>query len=412
MRTKELKCLFLIIVIFIAACIETDIYLPAFTDMMTFFSISEEKVQRLLTWNFIGICLSSPFYGPLSDAYGRKKPLMVALSLFLLGSIMTLMAQSFDLMLWGRVLQGLGSGGCFTLGTAIIFDTFQEKKAIEAMNKINTIVPFLMAGAPVLGGYLNQMYGFRSNFLAIALFVCVSFFICLLFFEETLNLEGREPFKIKKILTDFKCVLKSLPFWQMILIISLLFAGYLTFLSGISVLFVMQLGVSKDHLPLYQVAILGAWLLANITSNRSIKKWKISGIKKIGSVLFVMGGVCLALTAFVSPENTYLLTASMMLYAFGVNWIQTVYFPEGMAIFPDIKGVTSSIVTSARLLITACVVGFAGYFYNDTIYPIVGVVCGVVVIIFTTVIFYERKRLKNDELPSTLTYSEQDLTMH
>src|SRR5579885_3668479 len=86
MTKRELKYLLLIIVIFIAACIETDIYLPAFPDMMAFFSVSEETIQSLLTWNFIGICLSGPFYGPLSDAIGRKKPLIAALGLFLAGS--------------------------------------------------------------------------------------------------------------------------------------------------------------------------------------------------------------------------------------------------------------------------------------------------------------------------------------
>src|SRR5579872_6483105 len=100
------KYLFLIIVIFIAACIETDIYLPAFPDMMRFFQASEEQIQSLLTWNFIGICLSGPFYGPFSDSYGRKKPLLLALGLFLAGSLLTIFGQTFDQMLMGRLLQG------------------------------------------------------------------------------------------------------------------------------------------------------------------------------------------------------------------------------------------------------------------------------------------------------------------
>ncbi len=209
---NEWKILCLIIVIFIAACIETDIYLPAFIDMMHFFSVSEGEIQSLLTWNFAAICLSGPLYGPLSDVFGRKKPLMVALGLFLIGSIATLFATNFDWMLLGRVLQGLGSGGCFTLGTAIIFDSFQKEKAIQALNKINSVVPFIMAGAPMLGGYLNQMYGFRFNFSAIALCVLISFIICLLFFDEPISQEKRIPLNLKQIGRDFKKVTCSLPF--------------------------------------------------------------------------------------------------------------------------------------------------------------------------------------------------------
>ena len=198
MKNKtDIKYLFLVIVIFIAACIETDIYLPAFPDMMVWFSATEGSIQDLLSWNFAGICISGPFYGPLSDAFGRKKPLMAALGLFLAGSMITVFAQSMDQMLWGRILQGLGSGGCFTLGTAIIFDTFQKNKAISALNTLNTVIPLIMAAAPMIGGFLNQAFGFRSNFLAIAIFVLVSLIVCLFFFGETLPKEKRTSFQSK-----------------------------------------------------------------------------------------------------------------------------------------------------------------------------------------------------------------------
>lgn len=392
MLNRERKSLFLIIIIFVAACIETDIYLPAFTDMMAFFSISEEKIQGLLTWNFAGICASGPFYGPISDAIGRKKPLIFALGLFLFGSLLTLFAQDFNFMLLGRVLQGLGSGGCFTLGTAILFDEFPQKKAIEAMNKLNTIFPFIMAVAPMLGGYLNYMYGFRSNFLAIAFFVLISFIICLFFFDESLSKEKRVPFKIQKITKDFVRVLASLPFWQATMTISLLFAGYLAFLSGISVLFVVEFGVSKQALPFFQAALLGAWLVANLANKRALARWGIPKIKIIGMTLILLGGVGLAAATLITPQNPYLLTLPMMVYSFGVNWVMGIYFPEGMEIFPEIKGITASLLTSARLLIASMVVGLSSVLYNSTIYPITCVICAVIGVVLTTLYFYERKR--------------------
>jgi|688.fasta_scaffold20971_4 DHA1 family bicyclomycin/chloramphenicol resistance-like MFS transporter len=391
-KDLEWKYLFLIIVIFIAACIETDIYLPAFADMMTFFSISEEKIQSLLTWNFIGVCLAGPLYGPISDAIGRKKPLMIALSLFLIGSLMTLFANQFNWMLFGRVLQGLGSGGCFTLGTAIIFDAFPEKKAIHALNRINSIVPFIMAGAPVLGGYLNQTFGFRSNFLAITICVVLSFVICLLYFRETLSKENLKPLEIGKIIADFKKVCLSIPFWQTTSIVSLLFAGYIAFLSCISVLFVLEFGISKEALPYCQAALLGAWIIGNISFKGSLNKLGMNGVKKIGTGFFGIGGIGLVVVAWLAPESAILSTSAMMLYAFGANWVQGLYFPEGMELFPDIKGITSSVLTSARLLITALVVAIASKLYDGTIYPVVGVIFSITVIIFVTIIFYERKR--------------------
>lgn len=392
MFNKEWSYLLLIVVIFIAACIETDIYLPAFTDMMAYFSISAEAIQGLLTWNFAGICLAGPLYGPISDSVGRKKPLIVALGLFLAGSLITLFAQNFDWMLVGRVLQGLGSGGCFTLGTAVIFDAFQKEKAIQALNKINTIVPFIMAVAPMLGGYLNTMYGFRSNFLAITICVLASLLICLFFFSETLPKEKRAPLQVDKIMKDFKKVALSIPFWQTTCIVSLLFSSYIAFLSCISVLFVIEFGVSKQMLPLYQVLLLAAWLAGNLTFKKAITKWGVQNVKKAGTYLFSIGALILPIGAWLVPENPLIPTIAMMLYAMGANWVQGLYFPEGMELFPDIKGVTSSFLTSARLLISAVVVGVASHLYNSTIYPIVAVIFGVTLLILAMIVAYEKKR--------------------
>jgi len=96
-----------------------------------------------------------------------------------------------------------------------------------------------------------------------------------------------------------------------------------------------------------------------------------------------------------------------MLFAFGANWIMGFYYPEGMEILPDIKGVTASLLTSARLLIAALVVGLSSALYNGTIYPIVAVVVGVIAIILPTVLLYEKRRsqapFKKDPSPGRTT---------
>lgn len=391
-RKTELKYLFLIIFIFIAACIETDIYLPAFPDMMAWFSATESEIQGLLTWNFVGICVAGPLYGPVSDAFGRKKPIMTALGIFLLGSIITVFSQTLDQMLVGRILQGLGSGGCFTLGTAIIFDAFKKERAIAATNDLNTIIPLIMAAAPMIGGYLNNTFGFRSNFLAIVIFVLISFIICLFFYKETLPVSNRIPFSAKTILRDFKRAFISLPFWQLTGVTSFLFAGYIAFLSGTSILFVVEFGMSKAVFPFIQGVILGGWVAGSLCLNRSIKKWGIPKVKRSGLILCLLGGIVLALTTLITPRDPYLLTTGMVIYAFGANWIIGLYFPESMEILPDIKGITASLLTSARLFVAAVVVGLSGSLYNGTVYPLSAIVLGTLAFILPTLFFYEKHK--------------------
>lgn len=405
MNKKESRYLFLIMVTIISACIETDICLPAFPDMMHYFAVSEETIQALLTWNFFGICISGPLYGPLSDAFGRKKPLLVALGLFLAGSIITLFAHSFETMLMGRLLQGIGSGGCFTLGTAIIFDAFQAEKAIQAVSRLNTTVPFVMAIAPLVGGYLNHLYGFRSNFVAIALLVSISLVITIFYFEESLPEEKRRPFERTKILRDFKKALTCLPFWQLTLVVCLVFSGYIGFLSTTAVLFVVEFGLDKHLLPLFQAALLASWLIASLACSTAQARWGTQGIKMIGTTLLVLGGVGFAAVALLFPVNPYPMTGMMTIYAFGANWAQGIYFPQSMELLPDIKGLTASLLTSLRLLLAAVIIGITSHFYNGTIYPLVFMVLGTISSILALVILFERAH--KAEAPNMQTGQEQ-----
>jgi DHA1 family bicyclomycin/chloramphenicol resistance-like MFS transporter len=390
-KNKERYYLFLITIIFIAACIETDIYLPAFPDMMHFFSVSEGAIQGLLTWNFVGICLSGPFYGPISDAFGRKKPLLFALLLFFLGSVMTLFASSLFEMLLGRILQGFGSGGCFTLGTAILFDAFQKEKAVHALNSLNMAIPLIMSVAPMVGGYLNSSYGFRSNFLLIALFVLASLFLCLFFFPETLSKEKRLPFNISQIRKDFTKVFVHRAFWQITMATSLLFAAYISFLSYTSLLFVSEFGVSKTHSPFFQVAILAAWTIAGLFLKKCLDAFGEASIKKTGTILCSFGIVNFAVTSCIAPTSPIWIEGSLLPFIFGANWVFGLYFPEAMELLPEIKGVVASILTSVRLLIAALVVACTSFFYNGTIYPLLVMIVGSYGIVLFSLLAYQKK---------------------
>ena len=390
MTSREWKFLCLIIAIFIAAGLETDIYLPAFPDMMAYFQTSEAEIQRLLTWNFAGMCMAGPIYGPISDAYGRRWPFVVALALFLMGSLVTLAAGDFQAMLMGRVLQGVGSGGCFTLGTALIFDAFQANKAVVALNHINTIFPFIMAGAPALGGYLNNRYGFRSNFIAVAALVIFSFTLALLFLPETLPPEKRQPLHGRKILRDLKTATTSPPFVLLMLSICLLFSIWMAFLSTVSVLFVLELGVSKQRFPLLQSVPLGAWLVGSLTASTLLRRLGNAAMKRLGMGVCMLGGACFLTGVLIAPRNPYVLVGTISVFSLGLNWFQGLYFPAAMELHPDIKGVTASVLTSARLLIAAVVVGITSHFYNGTIYPVAGGMAVLLTVAMGMVWFYER----------------------
>jgi DHA1 family bicyclomycin/chloramphenicol resistance-like MFS transporter len=359
------------------------------------FSATESSIQNLLTWNFAGICLSCPFYGPLSDAWGRKKPLLTALTLFLLGSIVTTFAQTLNQMLIGRILQGIGSGGCFTLGTAIISDTFQKERAVKAMAMLNTIVPIVMAGAPLLGGFLNTVFGFRANFIVITSIVLLSLLICIFYLEESLPEDKRSDLHFSTLVKKFRIPLTHIAFGQLTLSMSLLFGAYISFLSGISVLYVLEFGMSQALFPLVQASMLGSWVIASQLLNRAIKKWGILTVKKRGIICFSSGVFILMFMTLLTPQNGYFLTVGMLLVAFGANWIVGLYYPEAMDMLPSMRGISAGLLTSARLLTAAFCVELSSALYNKTIYPYSLIVFICMAVAVPTLLSYEKRKEKS-----------------
>ena len=110
----------------------------------------------------------------------------------------------------------------------------------------------------------------------------------------------------------------------------------------------------------------------------------------LGAASVIIGSSALAAAAFFAPTNAFVLTLAMLPYVCGFIWAQTPYVGELMALMPDIKGIAASILTSVRLLLAAATVWLANHWYNGTIYPLTITIVGVVAVIITTIVLYER----------------------
>ena len=106
----------------VTALMETDIYVPCFPDMVTYFDITEAQVQNVVSFNFLGFCLACLVYGPLSDSWGRKKILLFGNLMFAIAGIGCVVTDSFTTLCAWRFIQGLGAATVFSVGAAAFFD--------------------------------------------------------------------------------------------------------------------------------------------------------------------------------------------------------------------------------------------------------------------------------------------------
>ena len=127
--TKNLPYIFVISLI--TCCIEVDISVPSFPDISDYFNISDGLTQMTIAVNFLGFCLSSVIYGPLSDSYGRRSVMLVGNAIMLIGAIFCVFANTIELLLLSRFIQGFGASTSAVVVFAMIADVYETDKAAK-----------------------------------------------------------------------------------------------------------------------------------------------------------------------------------------------------------------------------------------------------------------------------------------
>ena len=393
MTPSHKRSLILVIVFYVGACIETDLFLPALPEMMKYFRVDAQQIEKTFSINFLGICFSSLMLGPISDSFGRKPPLIGSLGVLLVGSLITCFAKNYSPFLLGRFFQGLGAGGIFALGSAIIADLFPGMHSLHARNLINLFIPVLTASAPLLGLIITEHWTFKGNFIAISLVVFFAFVMNGIFFRETLQRPLRRPLSIRQIIRNYKQVGCNRDFWQLTSIICLLASGYMTFNSQIALLFMLDFGMKPRELSIYQGMILGTFLVGTLIGSCFSERLGLLRTKRLGFCFLVIGTILLAVTSTTQFQNIpLLLVISFLPFVVGFVWIQMVYFFELLQLFPSKNGTVSSLRTSTRLLIAAAFVEIAGQSYNSSVLPLVTLEVVNVSCVMVLIYFYEKRK--------------------
>ncbi len=186
-----------------------DMYLPALPEISRDFDTTTSNTQLTLTLFMVGLAIGQVFVGPLSDFIGRKKPLMVALIVYTIASILCVFAPNIYIMMALRFIQGFTGGAGAVISRAISSDLYQGKaltKFLAILMLVNGVAPIL---APVLGGIILSFSTWKTVFILLTAFGLMMFSLSSLKLSESLLEEKRSSGRISEVLSDFKNLLKS-----------------------------------------------------------------------------------------------------------------------------------------------------------------------------------------------------------
>lgn len=365
--SKNNPYLFAVMVLcWFTAIAETDIYVPSFPDMVTYFGIPEPQIQDVLSYNFFAIFFSCLFYGPLSDRYGRKPVLLWGMVLFSLASLGCLIASTFPVLVGCRFVQGLGASCIFTVGVATFSDHYPPDKAATKIGYINTLIGFGMAAAPSLGSYLTLEFGWRGNFWCVFILGVLSALGLAFFYQETLPEEKRQKINMQQTLKNYQFLLSSRSFMLNMSAVFLLVGGMISYVSNLSLIFINYLHVPETIYPFYQGTPLFVFAVVSFLSGRVIQKFGVRPTCTAGFVGTFFFFSLLALLCMVSPKSPLLMTLiasagiSMMSLSMGSIYV------IAMEPFMHLKEAVSSLMTALRMLSMGLIVEGVSYTFNGT----------------------------------------------
>lgn len=382
----------LLILSIIACAIEVDISVPSFPDMGHYFNVADGIIQMTIAYNFLGFCIGAALYGPLSDAYGRRTIMVWGNAILALGALSCVISTSIPFLLWTRFIQGIGAATSAVVVFAMIADAYPAKeKAAALIGAMNAVITILMAGAPIVGGFINQGIGWRGNYGIVALICIISWVFLALFLPETKN--TFEPFQMRKIKGDYIKLLKSSLFISASLVPSLLYSGYLSFVAQASFLYTETFNLSLMEYVFHQGMIIITFSAISFLSGSIIKRLGTRGCISKGLTISSISTVSMVILSYFDLMSPYLMTFFMSIGSIGSAISYPVIFAGSLEIFPHIRGAASSIVMSMRSFVCFGFVALTGYLYNGDPLCIALIMMSTVILALTFTVILLRSHL-------------------
>jgi len=337
MNTISTSRLVLILGALVAAGpLSIDMYLPSLPALQHVFNVDESQVQLTLVAFFIGLASGQLFYGPVSDRYGRKIPLLIGLAIFTLASLMCALSTSIEMLTLSRFLQALGGCAGMVISRAITRDLFEPHEMARVMSLLVLVMGICPILAPVLGSYVFQIYGWHAIFWLITVFGVLLFWLVGNNIPETLQ-HGSPSLSFGSVLTNYRDILRDKTFIVFALCGGISFSGMFAYISASSFVFINQFGVSSS---LYgwifganaAALIIGSQinrqLLMRRTSHfiirRAVLVYAASGLSLLALALSGKGGmvgilvplfICIGSLGFIFPNSTALAMAPFSRHA-------------------------------------------------------------------------------------------------
>ena len=373
-----------------------DMMLPALGIIGEDLGVSNtNETQLIISFLFIGFSIGQFIHGPASDTYGRKRMIYLGFIVAIFGTLLCFIATSMELMLAGRLLQGLGAAAGRTIVIAIVRDKYSGKNMAQVSSIVMTVFIVVPAMAPAIGQLILEFAHWRYIFALFLTFVLCNLIWFNLRQPETLPKEARTPFSFASLIKAATEVCTNRYSFGYTILSGLAFGGFLGYLSSSRQIFqdLYQVG---DHFVYYFSALALCIGAASLINSRLVMRIGIKTITFTSLALSTI--VCLIFFIISFYQNFFLplpvfMTFCIIHFAFiGMTFGNI----SALAMQPmkHIAGMASAITGGLAGLISIAFGTLVGQLYDSTLFALlVGFLCASIAAVIFMFIIEKRKVL-------------------
>lgn len=339
------------------------------------------QVQFIIGFIFMGMTVGHLFWGPLSDAIGRKKVLYSGLAIYAVGSVICYFAQDIDMLLFGRIVQGFGVSAPYVTSIAIVRDKFAGRDMARIMSIVMVIFILVPAIAPSLGQGILYIASWRAIFILYMVMAAVIALWAYFRLEETLHPEDKIRFNPKAIAHGFAIVVKTRVTIFYTIAMGICFGSFLGYLNSCQQIFMEKFAVG-EMFAIYFGALALTLGVASLLNSRIVAKFGMQHICEYSTMAIILfSAAFLAVNLMVDVQLwMFLVFAASIFFAFGLmfgNLNAIAMEPMG-----HIAGIASAVTGAMSSAMSMTIGSTIGQLYDGTLIPVVGGFLGLNILSF------------------------------
>lgn len=333
------------------------ICLPSMQEWGAIFGADQSSVQLTFAGYVLAYGCLQLLYGPLSDQWGRKRLLMVGLSLSFTGSLLAALSPNLPLLTAARVLQGAGAAAGMVIGRALVQDLFSGPERTRVMAWIGMAMGLCPPAATIIGGQLHVRLGWQANFYVMAALAVV------LFLAAWRGLPAHAPGAnkvqehwLRAMLASYAQLAQSRAFALFATVVCLTTATFYTFLAGAPIV-LGSYGVGPDRVGFYIMFVPLAYIVGNYATSRLVHRLGDRRMLVAGHAFTIAGLVLLVALSLSGLNSPLAFSLPLMLVGVGHGLLVPPALAGTVGLMPALAGSAAAVAGVMQQLAGA----FGGY---------------------------------------------------